>query len=346
MQDQAIQSNDIAISDSQKQNAAGVLGRGFSMIASSPRAKDTARAFLQSQDFQAAGKLLGLPLEQFTVADTDDDGTLQQQAASWAQALGASGADASEDPTKVREYEYARQNGFAGSFQDYLNQYYGREVNEPASVKAARYYQSLDESGRQAYQEANRTLPIENIGGVPNRVGPGGSLQPLSTPDAEAAAKQRAAQAEATGTAGGQAVGGMKSVRVAAALRRLDRVEAASAALGAGGGPVEGRLRNLVGTPAAQELEAANAQLLPELTALTRVPGVGSQSDLEQRLAALQFPSASQHPSVRERSIQELKAFMADLDAALASVTAGPSSSTPDFSSMSDADLMRIINGQ
>jgi hypothetical protein len=106
-------------------------------------------------------------------------------------------------------------------------------------------------------------------------------------------------------------------------------VSAASRALGTGGGPLEGRARGAIGTPAAQELEAANAQLINELTALTRIPGVGSQSDLEQRLAQLQLPNATQHPSVRERSIKELEAFINDLGAALDSVSGGSPNNDP-----------------
>jgi hypothetical protein len=115
-----------------------------------------------------------------------------------------------------------------------------------------------------------------------------------------------------------------KQPRIEAATRRLDRVAAASEALGTGGGKYEGRLRSMIGTPAAQELEAANAQLIGELTALTRVPGVGSQSDLEQRLAQLALPDVTQEPEVRAKTVQELHAFIADLDAALQRVGGAP----------------------
>jgi hypothetical protein len=66
-------------------------------------------------------------------------------------------------------------------------------------------------------------------------------------------------------------------------------------------------------TPEGRELVAASAQLLPEITALTRVPGIGSQSDLESRLASLQFPSSEFPPEVNRKNAAELRAFLSDL---------------------------------
>jgi hypothetical protein len=105
-----------------------------------------------------------------------------------------------------------------------------------------------------------------------------------------------------------------KLVTVDAAMRRVERLAAASQNLGnavADGGPVDGFL--LSRTPSGQELVQSAASLMPALTALTRVPGIGAQSDLEQRLAQLQLPDPSMYPDVRARAVEELKLFMADL---------------------------------
>lgn len=105
-----------------------------------------------------------------------------------------------------------------------------------------------------------------------------------------------------------------KLPRVEAAQRRLERVLEASAALEnntLSGGPMQGGVIGL--TEEGNELDQANAQLLTELTALTRTPGIGSQSDFEQRLQNLVLPSADMYPSVRRKAIAELQAFMEDL---------------------------------
>jgi hypothetical protein len=286
----------------------------------------TAQADEQKRQAQAAA-LGGMaqPQQQnpYATAQTAlDSGVDPRVAQSYMQQQFPEQGPPGQDPAKVQEFEFAKRNGYEGSFEEYLNSFYGREQNTPAALQEWAEVKGMSPEDRAAYLEMKRSVPIETINQVPTRVLPGGSQQPLSTLGSEADAKSQIAQAGAQGAANvtpadrrldAQA----KEPRLEAAARRLDRVADASERLGEGGGPVEGRLRNLVGTPAAQELEAANAQLINELTALTRVPGVGSQSDLEQRLAQLALPSATQHPEVRYRSIKELRAFIQDLDAAV-----------------------------
>jgi hypothetical protein len=169
-------------------------------------------------------------------------------------------------------------------------------------------------------EKARNPLQFANDvgGGVPgfaNRQS--GEVTPVSTVAAENQAAAGRAQATAAASARGDAQGGTKPVRLQAALRRLDRVKAASEKLSFGG-PVIGGVVGM--TPDGQELDQANAQLLTELTALTRVPGVGAQSDLETRLANLQLPSSAMYPQVRANAIKELELFLGDLEAALTNV--------------------------
>lgn len=106
-----------------------------------------------------------------------------------------------------------------------------------------------------------------------------------------------------------------KIPRLKAAQRRMERLAQAAASIGQNrvfdGGPVDQYA--LKYTKQGQELTQAQAQLLPELTALTRVPGIGSQSDLETRLQNLQFPSAEYAPEVNAKAVEELNAFLRDL---------------------------------
>lgn len=101
-----------------------------------------------------------------------------------------------------------------------------------------------------------------------------------------------------------------------AVRRRIDRIKAASEALAAnryaGTGPIDQLFT--ARTPEGQELEAAVGGIQNPLLALTRVPGVGAQSDLEARIAGMQFPQLGMDEKANANSIAELEAFYADLE--------------------------------
>ncbi len=117
----------------------------------------------------------------------------------------------------------------------------------------------------------------------------------------------------------------VKMPRVSAALRRAERLDKAITAIGKNkffdGGPADAKV--LQNTEDGREVLAAAAQLMPELQALTRVPGIGSQSDLEARLASLALPSLEFDPQTNAASMAELKAFINDLKAAYETIANG-----------------------
>lgn len=78
-------------------------------------------------------------------------------------------------------------------------------------------------------------------------------------------------------------------------------------------GPIDGQIMRL--TPEGQELDAAVGAIQNDMLALTRVPGIGSQSDLEAKIANLKYPSIYNAPEVNARNVQQLKDFMQDLRA-------------------------------
>lgn len=100
--------------------------------------------------------------------------------------------------------------------------------------------------------------------------------------------------------------------------RGLKRLEAAVNELSKNkvfdGGPLDQYA--LAPTKLGQEMEQAGGAIMPALTALTRVPGVGSQSDWEGRLNMMQLPSVRFSPEVNRRAIAGLRQFMTDLRAA------------------------------
>jgi hypothetical protein len=170
---------------------------------------------------------------------------------------------------------------------------------------------------------------------------PGGQLKPAPKPVAAKAptelerrvqmARQMGAsdeQIKAMVVGGGQAGNtntqknsqamNVKKAQLQTVQRQIDRLEQASNAVGQNsvfdGGPLDQYALKF--GKQGQELEQASASIMPVLTALTRVPGVGAQSDLESRLAQLQLPSAGMHPEVRAQAIKALREYMADLGAA------------------------------
>ena len=123
----------------------------------------------------------------------------------------------------------------------------------------------------------------------------------------------------------------MRMPRLNATLRRVDRLGQAVESIAKNklydGGPADAKV--LQYTDQGRELMAASAQVMPELQALTRVPGIGSQSDLEARLASLALPSLEMPPDVNRRSQAELKAFVEDLKSAYQSLLQGGEQERP-----------------
>jgi hypothetical protein len=105
-----------------------------------------------------------------------------------------------QDPAIVSEFNFAQQNGYKGSFTDYMKEYHARQANVSTNVQNADYYEGLTPEQRQRYVEANRTVPIETIGQVPTRVLAGGALQPLSTLPGESSAAATVAADEERAT--------------------------------------------------------------------------------------------------------------------------------------------------
>lgn len=166
-----------------------------------------------------------------------------------------------------------------------------------------------------------RTLTPEEIRaqGLPEgavaQVGPDGRVNLLSQPDAQT----RKAAREAA----------MRLPQLQAAIRRLARIDGAIEGLSNPTGTPLDRILPDTGpldqfltgvTPAGNEFENAVAQMQPTLLALTRVPGIGAQSDLETRLANMQYPGLGNRPETNRRAVQELRLFIRDLAAAYASV--------------------------
>lgn len=136
--------------------------------------------------------------------------------------------DRSTSPASVQEYEYARQNGFKGSFQDWIVA--GGQSSRPSSVQEWEFYQSLPAEMQKRYLEMKRNpnMVVKDVGGVPTVVAPtvvaGTSTTPLSSLPQEAAAASALKEAGAIGTARGEVKGALekKGVNAQSVLGTLD----------------------------------------------------------------------------------------------------------------------------
>lgn len=107
-------------------------------------------------------------------------------------------------------------------------------------------------------------------------------------------------------------------------VRGLDRIQSALSGISGAlvdTGPVDQYITRRL--PEGQELEAAVNGIKNSLLALTRVPGVGSQSDLEQRIADMQYPSLDKDPAVNARTMANLRAFVQDIQRSIAERASG-----------------------
>lgn len=114
-------------------------------------------------------------------------------------------------PSSVQEYEYAKQNGFQGSFQEWIIA--GGQSSRPSSVQEWEFYNALPDEQKRAYLEMKRTPPwkVDTVNEVPTVIQgkPGGEVQttPLSTLPTVAASKETVKQAEGRGGAVGKTQG-------------------------------------------------------------------------------------------------------------------------------------------
>jgi hypothetical protein len=125
-------------------------------------------------------------------------------------------------PSSVQEYEYAKTNGFEGSFQDWIVA--GGQNSRPSSVQEWEHYSGLMAEDKkngtnkaQLYLEMKRnpTFDFRSVAGVPTMIAPshvgGTNTTALSTLGQETAAAGALKQAEAQGGAVGKGSGEIKA---------------------------------------------------------------------------------------------------------------------------------------
>ena len=174
-----------------------------------------------------------------------------------------------------------------------------------------------------------RSPRIASIAGVPTAIGAAGST-PLSTQQRELDAIYEQARSRADGTnsvipAGARIEVSRKFPRMQAARRDLKNALMWNQQIEQNwllqGGPAQGRALAL--TEEGQAFQQAVDGLFSHIQSLTRVPGVGAQSDWEGRIAQAPLPNLGMWPNVRRQAFQTYFDIIDDLEAAVARVSAG-----------------------
>lgn len=156
------------------------------------------------------GQILGqsaLQADQAKQGRTDDEFKRQYMQAQMA----AMGNKQNAQPSSVQEYEYAKQNGYKGTFQEWTTA--GGQTSRPSSVQEWEFFSKLngDEQKRYLEMKRNPNWKVGDVNQIPTVIQgtPGGGVQttPLSTLPQVAGAAETVKQAEGRGGAVGKTQG-------------------------------------------------------------------------------------------------------------------------------------------
>jgi hypothetical protein len=215
-------------------------------------------------------------------------------------------------PTTVQEYEIAKSQGYGGTFMDYrrdvarMGQSPGAAAQRPAAIETYEYLRNLPPDEQAAMLGSMRAQQVVPIAGVPNVITPTGT-RPLSTPEAETAAKRDAARATAEGTA--QVEGQGKKNAVASMNYVIGEMrKQIDSTLQGGPMGLTGMVGRVTDSQTARRFDNLREQLSTELRTVFRIPGEGTLSDREQAQYGLQLPDVRNSAANNNAILNDLQA--------------------------------------
>jgi hypothetical protein len=216
------------------------------------------------------------------------------------------GTSTVKTPSKVQEYEYAKANGFEGSFQEWMRVGSAQPSN-PASIEEYEYFNKLDPQAQKQFLSLQRSPVVPQIAmvnGVPTLVDRTGNTapNPLSSQESELEAARKMAETKASATAEGKITGaraGKAPTAYAAYQAGIGSLEKAMS--GTSTGPVAGRIPAV--TAGQQIAEGAEATMAPILKQLFRDSGEGTFTDADQALLMKMVPTRKDHEEARKAKI-------------------------------------------
>jgi hypothetical protein len=195
-----------------------------------------------------------------------------------------------DEPASVREYQYAVQNGFKGSFQDWTVA--GGQTSRPSSVQEWEFFSALPLDKQKLYLEMKRNpnMSVQQVGGVPTVVAPsnlGTTTQQLSSLPQEVGAQKDLAAGKAAGAVVGETQGSIekKGINAGPVLQKLDLVEPLiQAATGSAAGAARDKLAAVFGEAPKGAQAIAQLKVLQADLMLSMPRMEGPQSDRDTQL--------------------------------------------------------------
>lgn len=190
----------------------------------------------------------------------------------------------------ITEYEFAKQGGFEGSFQEWVSTGGGAQ-RDTADIQNWKFVQGLPEDQRREFMGLMRqpTAPqVVDIGGVPHLVDRlAGTVTPLASTGQVAQTHREVARAKGIGQMEGEAAGGVQKKGLDA-LPTLDALNLAEPLIDAATGSLAGAGRDMLAGAlgVAPEGAQAIAQLkILQANLMTNMPRMeGPQSDRDVQL--------------------------------------------------------------
>lgn len=226
-------------------------------------------------------------------------------------------------PSSVQEYEYAKQNGFKGSFQDWIVS--GGQTSRPSAVQEWEFYNSLPDDKKPLYLEMKRNpnFTVKDVNQVPTSIQQsivgGVTSRPLSTlpqtVDAAATLKRAESEAGAIGTGSGQVQAGItkKGSDAKSTLNTLDLAEPLiDAATGSMVGAGRDKLASAFGVAPTGAQAIAQLQVLQAnlMTSMPRMEGPQSDKDVElYQKAAGQIGDPNIPSSIKKAAVKTIRSL-------------------------------------
>lgn len=226
-------------------------------------------------------------------------------------------------PASVQEYEYAKQNGYTGSFQEWIAA--GGQTSRPSSVQEWEFFDKLPAEAQRRYLEMKRNpnWKVGEVNQIPTVIQgtPGGGVEttPLSNLPAVAASAETVKQAEgrggAVGKTQGEITGGILT-KGSNATTVLDMTKEARSLLdkstGSLGGTALDRTLGAFGVSTGGAQAGAQLKVL-QAGLMTNMPRMeGPQSDADVRLyqqAAAQIGDTTIPVETRKAALDTIDAL-------------------------------------
>jgi hypothetical protein len=218
-------------------------------------------------------------------------------------------------PSSVAEYEYAKANGYKGSFQEWIAA--GGQSSRPSAITVFEYWDKLDPKRKREMLETMRAPTVKDVGGVPSIVLGTGATNPLSSlpQEVQAIAEKERAKSESgqIGEAQGKVAGGIitKGSNAVSTKGTLDIAEPLiDIATGSAAGAARDKVAAFFGEAPTSAQAIAQLKVLQAnlMTSMPRMEGPQSDRDVQlYREAAGQIGDPTVPAPIKKAALQTIR---------------------------------------